>query len=73
MPPRHHFYSEISRRVNEIYLSNTDLVELASIDESFLDMTQVTRQLQTDEHALADELRRRVREEIGSIIVLERT
>ena len=68
VPPRHHFYSEISRRVNEIYLSYTDLVEPASIDESFLDMTQVTRQLQTDEHALADELRRRVREEIGITI-----
>ena len=68
VPPRHHFYSEISRRVNEIYLSYTDLVEPASIDESFLDMTQVTRQLQTDERALADELRRRVREEIGITI-----
>lgn len=68
VPPRHHFYSEISRRVNEIYLSYTDLVEPASIDESFLDMTQVTRQLQMDERALADELRRRVREEIGITI-----
>ena len=54
--------------MNEIYLSYTDLVEPASIDESFLDMTQVTRQLQTDEHALADDLRRRVREEIGITI-----
>ena len=68
VPPRHHFYSEISRRVNEIYLSYTGLVEPASIDESFLDMTLVTRQLQTDERALADELRRRVREEIGITI-----
>ena len=68
VPPRHHFYSEISRRVNEIYLSYTDLMEPASIDESFLDMTQVTRQLQTDERILANELRRRVREEIGITI-----
>ena len=39
VPPRHAFYSEISRRVNAIYRDYTDYVEPASIDESFLDMT----------------------------------
>ena len=68
VPPRHHYYSEVSRRVNEIYLCYTDLVEPASIDESFLDMTQVIRHLQKDERALADELRKRVREDIGITI-----
>lgn len=36
VPPRHHFYSEISKRVNAIYLEHTDLVEPASIDESYI-------------------------------------
>lgn len=30
LPPRHHFYSEISKRVNAIYLEYTNLVEPAS-------------------------------------------
>ena len=64
VPPRHHYYSKVSRRVNEIYLRYTDYVEPASIDESYLDMTEVKR----DPLELADELRRRVREEIGITI-----
>ena len=68
VPPRHAYYREISRRVNAIYLDYTDYVELASIDESFLDMTQAVTFLKADPRELADELRRRVREEIGITI-----
>ena len=68
VPPRHHFYSEISRRVNAIYLEYTDLVEPASIDESYIDMTSTVTALRTTPVALADELRRRMREEIGITI-----
>ena len=68
VPPRHHFYSAISRRVNAIYLQYTDLVEPASIDESFIDMTQVVGGMKTTPQALADELRARVRSEIGITI-----
>lgn len=68
VPPRHHYYSVISRRVNEIYLRYTDYVEPASIDESYLDMTAAVRALKREPRDLADELRRRVREEIGITI-----
>ena len=37
VPPRHHFYSEISKRVNAIYLEYTGLVKSAFIDESYID------------------------------------
>lgn len=60
VPPRHHYYSEISRRVNEIYLRYTEYVEPASIDESFLDMTQAVSFLRQSPLELADELRVRV-------------
>ena len=68
VPPRHHFYSEISKRVNAIYLEYTDLVEPASIDESYLDVTGTITSLMTTPALLADELRRRMREEIGITI-----
>ena len=78
VPPRHDYYSDISRRVNEIYLRYTDLVEPASIDESYLDMTAfigcnaepgLTDSKYLDQgRKLADELRRRVKDEIGITI-----
>lgn len=68
VPPRHHFYSEISKRVNAIYLEYTDFVEPASIDESYIDMTEVAPALHMEPSELADELRRRVRTEIGITI-----
>ena len=55
VPPRHHYYSEISRRVNEIYLRYTEYVEPASIDESFLDMTQAASFLRQSPRALGPE------------------
>ena len=85
VPPRHHYYSAISKKVNEIYLRYTDYVEPASIDESYIDMTAFvasrssqsvhtqesgndTQFLETVARAVADELRSRVRSEIGITI-----
>ena len=70
VPPRHHYYSAVSKRVNEIYLRYTDFVEPASIDESFIDMTTVVGEIGGAERgkALADELRNRVKTEIGITI-----
>ena len=68
LPPRHHFYSEISKRVNAIYLEYTDLVEPASIDESYLDVTAVVNSMRITAEDLAAELRKRVRTEIGVTI-----
>ena len=68
VPPRHHFYSEISKRVNAIYLEYTDLVEPASIDESYLDVTAAIHSMRITPDELAAELRKRVRTEIGITI-----
>ena len=66
--PHHEMYSEISRRVNEIYLQYTDLVDPFGIDESFLDVTGSLKLFGLTPRELADTLRRRVREEIGITI-----
>jgi DNA polymerase-4 len=57
----------MSRRVNEIYCSFTDQVEPFSVDESWLDVTGSQR-LFGDGKTIADELRRRIREELGITI-----
>lgn len=67
VPAHHEKYKVISKRVNAIYESYTDLVERFSIDESFLDVTG-SRHLFGSGREIADELRRRVQEEIGITI-----
>ena len=68
VPPRHGYYAQISRRVNAIYGEYTEYVEPASIDESYLDMTQAATYFGLTPRALADQLRSRVRDEIGITI-----
>ena len=58
VPPRHRYYGEISRRVNAIYCEYTEYVEPASIDESYLDVTQALPFYGMTPGALADEVRR---------------
>lgn len=65
--PHHHLYSEYSERINQVYEEYTDLVEPFSIDESWLDVTGTTYRFGTGRE-IADELRRRIREEIGVTI-----
>ncbi len=67
LPPHHDRYEAMSRRVNRIYLDVTDQVEPFSVDESWLDVT-ASRQLFGDGVAIADLLRRRIREELGITI-----
>ncbi len=67
LPPHHDEYEAMSRRVNAIYLSVTDQVEPFSVDESWLDVTG-SRRLFGDGVTIANELRRRVREELGITI-----
>lgn len=64
VPPRHGIYSEISRTVNQIYCSYTDLVEPFGVDESWLDVTG-SRRLFGDGFTIAETLRKRIREEVG--------
>ena len=65
LPPHHDLYHVYSRKVNAIYDEYTDLVEPFGIDESWLDVTGTLHLFGGDAKALADTLRRRVREELG--------
>ncbi|MBQ9416242.1 MAG: DNA polymerase IV [Clostridia bacterium] len=68
LPAHHDLYSEISKKVNAIYLQYTDLVDPFGIDESFLDITGSLTYLKKTPHEVADELRARVKAEIGITI-----
>ena len=65
--PHRSEYVKYSRRCNELYLQYTDLVDPFGIDESFLDVTGSMHLFGTGEQ-IADELRRRMREEVGLTI-----
>ena len=63
--PHHDLYRIYSKRVNAIYDEYTDLVEPFGIDESWLDVTHTLHLFGGDAKALADTLRRRIRDELG--------
>ena len=63
--PHRAVYSQVSRAMNEIFLRYTDLVEPASIDESYLDVTGSLHLFGGDAKTLADRIRAEVREELG--------
>ena len=65
LPAHHDQYRLWSKRVNAIYERYTDLVEPFGIDESWLDITGSMHLFGGDAAAIADELRRRVRGELG--------
>lgn len=65
--PHHDRYQYYCRLINRIYGEYTDQVEAFSIDESWLDVTG-SRNLFGDGKQIADELRRRIREELGLTI-----
>jgi len=60
----HSFYEEISKKCNDIYKEYTDMVESFGIDESWLDVT-ASQKLFGSGKKIADEIRRRFKEEIG--------
>ena len=68
LPPHHGLYREYSRKVNTIYGQYTDLVEPFGIDESWLDITNSMHLFGGDGKAIADQLRKRLREELGLTI-----
>lgn len=67
VPPRHSLYHQYSDRVMDIYKQYTEYVEPFGMDEAWLDVTGCGR-LFGDGVTIADELRRRVREETGLTI-----
>ena len=58
----------VSQQINKIYLSYTDRVEPASIDESYLDLTGTLSYYGMTAEKLADSIRARVRLEVGVTI-----
>ena len=67
IPPHREEYLRYSRRVNAIYAQFTDQVEPFGIDESWLDITGSLGLFGSGKE-IADQLRRRVREELGLTI-----
>lgn len=68
LPAHRDQYQLYSRRINAIYERFTDLVEPFGIDESWLDVTGSLHLFGGDPAALADRIRRTVREETGLTI-----
>ena len=68
LPPHHGLYREYSQKVNAIYGQYTDLVEPFGIDESWLDITGSMHLFGGDGKSIADQLRQRLREELGLTI-----
>ncbi len=68
VPSHHRKYSEISNKINQIYLDYTDLVEPFSVDESYLDVTGSMALFGMTPRELADNIRERVKREIGITI-----
>lgn len=64
VPPHHDMYREYSKRVMNIYMRYTELVESFGLDEAWLDVSE-SKRLFGDGKTIADELRRTVREETG--------
>lgn len=65
--PRMEQYREASRAVQRIFAEYTSLIEPLSLDEAFLDVTN-TKACQGSATLIAQEIRRRVREEVGITI-----
>lgn len=65
VPPHHKRYMEISHRVKAIFAQYTDQVESFGMDEAWLDVTGSLRYFQASAVELADQIRERVKREIG--------
>ena len=68
LPPHRERYRHFSAVINGIYAEYTDLVEPFGIDESWLDITHTWHLFASSPTALADLIRRRVRETTGLTI-----
>ena len=68
LPPHHDLYRVYSKKVNAIYDEYTDLVEPFGIDESWLDLTGTLHLFGGNARALADQIRDRLRGELGLTI-----
>ena len=65
VPPHYDWYMQMSQLCRRIYSDYTDRIEPMGMDECFLDLTGCERYLGKSGRAAADEIRTRVRDEIG--------
>lgn len=64
VPPRYELYTRCSKALQDLLREYTDAVQVFSVDECFIDFTASVR-LKGDPVAVADEIRKRCREELG--------
>ena len=62
--PRFDVYRAVSQQIRAIFADYTDLIEPLSLDEAYLDVTEDRHELGSAK-AIAEEIRRRIREETG--------
>ena len=65
VPPDYKKYIRFSRMAREIYYEYSDQVEAFGLDENWIDLTGSLSCLHSDPVAIADTIRRRVKEELG--------
>ncbi|MBB1508894.1 DNA polymerase IV [Tessaracoccus sp. MC1756] len=63
--PDHDHYGAVSTGIGEIFDTFTDKVEMASIDEAFIDLTTAMRRLGEDPVTVGEQLRAQVMDEQG--------
>ncbi|MBQ8909383.1 MAG: DNA polymerase IV [Clostridia bacterium] len=68
LPPHYEQYEEISQQLHNIYLDYTPLVEPLGLDECWLDITGCKKYLGKSGVEVANELRKRAKDEIGITI-----
>ena len=68
LPPHYDKYEEISSLLHNIYLDYSPLVEPLGLDECWIDITGCEKYLNKTGIQVADELRQRVKKEIGITI-----
>ena len=65
VPPDYYCYERCSRAMNEILREYTDKVQIFSIDESFLDMTDTLHLFGNDPVEVATKIKDRIKNELG--------
>lgn len=62
--PNYHFYQEMSKKLFELLYKYTDDIEIASIDECYLDYTKI-KHLYGDEVAFANKIKKEIYDTLG--------
>ena len=65
VPPDYKKYLRFSRMAREIYYEYSDQVEAFGLDENWIDLTHSLQYLHSDPVSIANDIRRRVKEELG--------